>query len=159
MSFFRKDIATTSAILHGLIVSSVLLPSAIVSIFAGSGWSTTCSDHRLLRLRPRCRHRSSLHPHCHVHRRTHHHRNWYRSVSQHRRHLHLRAGSSRQARGFDYHGTALCRDKRSSLAISSATVQFISAPRCLGDFPWRFNRFWRFCLRQFVSPFRSHPDG
>ncbi len=36
MEFFRKDIATTSAILHGLIVSSVLLPSAIVSIFAGS---------------------------------------------------------------------------------------------------------------------------
>ncbi|KAL8990912.1 MAG: hypothetical protein Q9169_008000, partial [Polycauliona sp. 2 TL-2023] len=36
MDFFRRDIATTSAILHGLIVSSVLLPSAVVSIFAGS---------------------------------------------------------------------------------------------------------------------------
>ena len=36
MDFFRRDIATTSAILHGLIVSSVLLPSAIVSFFAGS---------------------------------------------------------------------------------------------------------------------------
>ncbi|KAI4117906.1 MAG: hypothetical protein LQ345_001948 [Seirophora villosa] len=35
MDFFREDIATTSAILHGLIVSSVLLPSAIVSVFAG----------------------------------------------------------------------------------------------------------------------------
>ena len=36
MSFFRNDIATTSPILHGLIVSSVLLPSAIVSFFAGT---------------------------------------------------------------------------------------------------------------------------
>ncbi|KAL9640008.1 MAG: hypothetical protein Q9204_000879 [Flavoplaca sp. TL-2023a] len=36
MEFFRADIATTSAILHGLVVSSVLLPSAIVSVFAGS---------------------------------------------------------------------------------------------------------------------------
>ncbi|KAL9593018.1 MAG: hypothetical protein Q9219_007695 [cf. Caloplaca sp. 3 TL-2023] len=36
MEFFRHDIATTSAILHGLIVSSVLLPSAVMSIFAGS---------------------------------------------------------------------------------------------------------------------------
>ena len=36
MNFFRRDIATTSPILLGLIVSSVLLPSAIVSFFAGS---------------------------------------------------------------------------------------------------------------------------
>lgn len=36
MDFFRQDIATTSPILHGLIVSSVLLPSAIISFFAGS---------------------------------------------------------------------------------------------------------------------------
>ena len=36
MDFFRQDIATTSPILHGLIVSSVLLPSAIVSFFAGT---------------------------------------------------------------------------------------------------------------------------
>lgn len=36
IDFFKQDIATTSAILHGLIVSSVLLPSAIISIFAGS---------------------------------------------------------------------------------------------------------------------------
>ncbi|KAL8851377.1 MAG: hypothetical protein Q9221_003744 [Calogaya cf. arnoldii] len=35
MDSFREEIATASAILHGLIVSSVLLPSAIVSIFAG----------------------------------------------------------------------------------------------------------------------------
>lgn len=36
MDFFRQDIATTSPILLDLIVSSVLLPSAIVSLFAGS---------------------------------------------------------------------------------------------------------------------------
>ena len=35
MEFFRQDIATTSAILQGLVVSSVLLPSAIASVFAG----------------------------------------------------------------------------------------------------------------------------
>ena len=36
MNFFRQEIATTSPIVLGLIVSSVLLPSAIVSFFAGS---------------------------------------------------------------------------------------------------------------------------
>lgn len=36
MEFFRRDIAMTSPILRGLIMSSVLLPSAIVSNFAGS---------------------------------------------------------------------------------------------------------------------------
>ena len=35
MDSFRHDIASTSALLHGLIVSSILLPSAIVSFFAG----------------------------------------------------------------------------------------------------------------------------
>ncbi|KAL8949278.1 MAG: hypothetical protein Q9222_004601 [Ikaeria aurantiellina] len=36
MKFFRQDIAVTSPILQGLIVSSVLLPSAIFSFFAGT---------------------------------------------------------------------------------------------------------------------------
>lgn len=35
MTSFRQDIALTSPILHDLIVSSILLPSAIVSFFAG----------------------------------------------------------------------------------------------------------------------------
>lgn len=35
MDSFRRDIAATTPILHGLIVSSILLPSAIVSFFAG----------------------------------------------------------------------------------------------------------------------------
>ena len=36
MDYFRQEIATTSPIVLGLIVSSVLLPSAIVSFFAGN---------------------------------------------------------------------------------------------------------------------------
>lgn len=35
MNFFEQDIAMTSPILHGLIMSSILLPSAISSVFAG----------------------------------------------------------------------------------------------------------------------------
>ena len=51
--------------------------------------STTRSNHRLLRVRPRCCDRSRIDTRRHVHCWTHHHRNWDRPISQHGRRVYL----------------------------------------------------------------------